>query len=165
VCDLVESLHEEGIATVYVGDLTDVLETHWSCEVNEKTHQFWAYRAFIDRFACVCEKYGIRLEVESEASTSQEWPNCGSTERTTRHQETLTCPCGFEGHADLTASETVLRENSDTAVRPIARPVRLRWDNHEWRPDHRSLPTGTATNEERTNRSTQTGKVATVESA
>jgi putative transposase len=49
-----------------------------------------------------------------------------------RHEDTLTCPCEFEGHADLTASETFLRENSDTEVRPMARPVRFEWDDHEW---------------------------------
>jgi putative transposase len=34
VRDLVERLYEEGVATVYVGDLTGVLETHWSVKVN-----------------------------------------------------------------------------------------------------------------------------------
>jgi len=53
VRDLVERLYDEGVATVYVGDLTDVLETHWSVRVNEKTHNFWAFlatgeRAWID---------------------------------------------------------------------------------------------------------------------
>ena len=40
VRDLMERLYEEGVATVYVGDRTDVLSAHWSAEVNEKTHQF-----------------------------------------------------------------------------------------------------------------------------
>jgi len=53
VRDLVERLYDEGVATVYVGDLTDVLETHWSVRANEKTHNFWAFlatgeRAWID---------------------------------------------------------------------------------------------------------------------
>ncbi|MFU8870145.1 MAG: IS200/IS605 family transposon protein TnpB, partial [Natronococcus sp.] len=75
---------------------------------------------------------------------------CGSTEDTTRHQDTLTCACGFEGHADLAASETFLRrhQNSpssdwrtrhevsrqrhETVARPMARPVCLKWDSHDW---------------------------------
>jgi len=76
--------------------------------------------------------YGISLEAESEAWTSQTCPECGDHEETVRHGDTLTCPCGFEGHADLTASETFLRENSDTEVRPMARPVRFEWDDHDW---------------------------------
>jgi len=40
VRDLAERLYDEGVATVYVGDLTDVLEAHWSVRVNEKTHNF-----------------------------------------------------------------------------------------------------------------------------
>jgi putative transposase len=138
VRDLVERLYEQGVATVYVGDLTGVLETHWLMRVNEKTHNFWAFKTFIHRLACVCEEYGISLEVESEAWTSQTCPECGDREKTVRHEETLTCPCGFEGHADLTASETFLRENSDCEVRPMARPVRFEWDDHNWSESPRS---------------------------
>ncbi|MFT4958730.1 MAG: putative transposase, partial [Halobacteriales archaeon] len=76
--------------------------------------------------------HGISVEVRSEAWTSQECPQCGSTDRTTRHQDTLACPCGFEGHADLTASETFLRRHTEKAVRPMARPVRFEWDDHNW---------------------------------
>ena len=80
---------------MYVGDLTDVLETHWSMRANAKAHNFWAFRAFIDRLACTAEEYGITVEVRPEAWTSQECPQCGSTVDTTRHQDMLTCPCGF----------------------------------------------------------------------
>ena len=143
--DLIERLHGEGVSTVYVGALTDVLDTHWSVRANEKTHNFWAFRAFINRLACTAEEYGISVEIRSEAWTSQACPQCGSTEDTTRHRDTLTCPCGFEGHADLTASETFLRRQT-TGVRPMARPVRLKWDDHDWSESPRSCP-----NEERTN--------------
>ncbi|MFB6163149.1 MAG: transposase, partial [Halococcoides sp.] len=108
-------------------------------------------KQFTERLACTAEEYGISVEVRSEAWTSQECPQCGSTDRTTRHQDTLTCPCGFEGHADLTASETFLRRHQNSqssdwrtrrfasrqrhteqAVRPMARPVRFEWDDHDW---------------------------------
>jgi putative transposase len=143
--DLIERLYDEGVSTVYVGALTDVLETYWSVETNAKTHNFWAFRAFVNRLACTAEEYGISVEVRSEAWTSQECPNCGSTEDTTRHRDTLTCPCGFEGHADLTASETFLRRQT-TVTRSMARPVCLKWDDHEWSESPRSVP-----NEEHTN--------------
>ncbi|CCQ35643.1 IS1341-type transposase ISNamo22 [Natronomonas moolapensis 8.8.11] len=130
--DLLERLHSEGVDTVYIGGLTDVLETHWSVKTNAKTHNFWAFKQFTERLACTAEEYGISVEVRSEAWTSQECPQCGSTDRTTRHQDTLTCPCGFEGHADLTASETFLERHTEKAVRPMARPVRFEWDDHEW---------------------------------
>ena len=131
--DLLERLYAEGVDTVYIGGLTDVLETHWSVRVNAKTHNFWAFKQFTERLACTAEEYGISVEVRSEAWTSQECPQCGGTDRTTRHQDTLTCPCGFEGHADLTASETFLERHTEQAVRPMARPVRFEWDNHQWR--------------------------------
>jgi putative transposase len=130
---------------VYVGALTDVLDTHWSVETNAKTQNFWAFRAFVNRLACTAEEYGISVEVRSEAWTSQECPNCGSTGDTMGHRDTLPCPCGFEGHADLTASETFLRRQT-TVTRSMARPVCLKWDDHHWSESPRSVP-----NEEHTN--------------
>lgn len=35
--------------TVYMGDFTDVLSEHWSAEVNEKSHQFWALRTLLEQ--------------------------------------------------------------------------------------------------------------------
>jgi len=179
--DLLERLYAEGVDTVYVGGLTDVLETHWSVETNAKTHNFWAFKQFTERLVCTAEEYGISVEVRSEAWTSQECPQCGSTDRTTRHQETLTCECGFDGHADLTASETFLRrhQNSESsdwrtrreasrqrhtekAVRPMARPVRFEWDDHNWS----ELPRSHSPKEQRTDPSTvhRDGNVASGES-
>jgi putative transposase len=162
--NVIERLYAEGVDTVYIGDLTGVLATHWSVEANAKTHNFWAFRKFVDRLACTAEEYGISVEVRSEAWTSQECPQCGSTDRTTRHQETLTCACGFEGHADLTASKTFLERQTEHEVRPMARPVRFEWDDHEWsgQPHPHDSP-----KEARTDRSTieTDGKIASGETA
>ena len=57
---------------MYVGGLTDVLETHRSVETNAKTHNFWAFKQFTERLAITAEEYGISIEVRSEAWTSQE---------------------------------------------------------------------------------------------
>ncbi|MBX0294645.1 RNA-guided endonuclease InsQ/TnpB family protein [Haloarcula nitratireducens] len=130
--DLIERLYAEGVSIVYVGDLTDVLETHWSVRTNQKTHNFWAFRQFVGRLVDTAEEYGITVKVRSEAWTSQECLNCGSTTETTRHQDTLTCPCGFEGHADLVASEAFLRRHETNFPWPMARPVRFEWDDHRW---------------------------------
>jgi putative transposase len=161
--DMLDRLYTEGVDTVYIGGLTDVLDTHWSVETNAKTHNFWAFKKFTERLACTAEEYGISVEVRSEAWTSQECPRCGSTDRTTRHQDTLTCPCGFQGHADLTASETFLERHTKQAVRPMARPVRFQWDDHTWSgtPHPHESP-----NEQRTDPSTvHHGNIALRESA
>ncbi|EMA52305.1 transposase, IS605 OrfB family protein [Halococcus thailandensis JCM 13552] len=127
--------HAEGVSTVYVGALTGILEASWSVRVNAKTHNFWAFRAFLNRLATTAEEFGITVEVRSEAWTSPECPQCGSMDRTTRHKDTLTCECGFEGHADLVASETFLKRPAETP-RPMARPVRssgtatIGWRHH-----------------------------------
>jgi putative transposase len=157
-----ERLYDEGVATVYVGDLTDVLSTHWSAVVNEKTHQFWAYRSFIDRLATTAEEYGIRIEVESEAYTTVECPVCGERDETERDGDIFRCSCGYVGHADLDASRTFLeRQTCESDVGSMARPVRLTWDDHTWSELSHS-PERASPNEERTNQSTGDGKLASV---
>lgn len=163
VRDLVKRLYDEGIETLYVGDIEGVLSSHWKPRVNEKTHNFWAYRRFINRLRDVCEEYGISVEEESEAWTSQECPQCGERENTIRHEDTLICPeCGFEGHADLVASASFLRRQAER-VGSMARPVYLKWNKHTWREYH-SPPSAVETmaNEACTNQSTTTagGNVA-----
>ncbi|WP_136716806.1 RNA-guided endonuclease InsQ/TnpB family protein [Halorientalis salina] len=160
VRDLVERLYNEGVSTLYVGDIKGVLDTHWKPRVNAKTHNFWAFRRFIDRLEDVCEEYGITVAEESEAWTSQECPACGEREDTIRHEDSLTCPCGFEGHADLVASASFLRRQTNE-VGSMARPVYLKWNNHEWR-DHHSPPSPveTTANEEYTNQSTTERNIA-----
>jgi putative transposase len=165
VRDLIERLYTEGVATVYVGDLTDILETHWSAEVNAKTHQFWAFRAFIDRLSYTAEEYGITVKVESEADTTRTCPACGEQDETNRDGDVFRCPCGYEAHADLCASRTFLEQQAgEIEVRPMARPVRLTWDDHCWseRPHSRERE---SPNEKRTNRSTGDGKFASVGAA
>ena len=166
VRDLMERLYDEGVATIYVGDLTDVLSAHWSAEVNEKMHQFWAYRSFIDRLATTAEEYGITVEVESEAYTTAECPVCGERDDTVRNGDVFRCSCGYEGHADLGASRTFLERHAgvNLEVGSMARPVRLTWDDHNWSELSRS-PERASPNEERTNRSTGDGKFASVGTA
>jgi len=50
-----ECLYVEGVDTVYIGGVTDVLDTHWSIEINAKTHNFWAFKQFTERL-------GIRID-------------------------------------------------------------------------------------------------------
>jgi putative transposase len=165
VRDLIERLYNEGVAVVYVGDLTDILSEYWSAEVNEKTHQFWAYRSFIDRLVTTAEEYGITVEVRSEAYTTVECPACGERDRTERAGDVFRCPCGYEGHADLGASRTFLAQQAgENTVGSMARPVRLTWDDHDWSESPRS-PERASPNEERTNRSTRKGKIASVGAA
>jgi putative transposase len=57
--DLLERLYEDGVGTLYVGELTDALGTHWSVETNAKTHNFWAFKQFTERLAYTAAEYGI----------------------------------------------------------------------------------------------------------
>ncbi len=166
VRDLVDRLYDDGVSTVYVGDIHDVLGTHWSAEVNAKTHNFWAFRRFVDRLECVCEEYGIEVVEKSESWTTQECPECGEREETERNGDVFRCVCGFEGHADLKASKQFLERETGMEVGLMAQPVCLKWNDHNWSEIPHS-PEGASPNEERTDRSTRrkVGKVAAVESA
>jgi putative transposase len=148
VRDLIERLHNEDVSTVYVGALTNVLETHWSVKANAKTHNFWAFRQFVKRLTCTAEEYGLSVKARSEEWTSQECPYCGERNETVRHGDSLWCPCGFEGHADLVASETFLQRQT-TIARPMARPVCLKWNDHTWSAMSHAHE---SSNEEHTNR-------------
>jgi len=120
--DLIKRPYDEGVATVYIRGLTDVLDTHWSVEPNAKTHNFWPFKRFTDWLATTAEEYAISVAVRSEALTSRECSQCGSTDRTHRHEDLLLCQCGFEGHADRTASVTLLARQTAQAARPMSRP-------------------------------------------
>lgn len=115
--DLIEWLHTAGVATVYHADLTDVLGEYWSAETSRKNELFWAHRQCLDRLASVCEEYGIDVASISEAWTPQTCPVYGERDGTRRYRETVRCPCGFGGHADLAASRTLLERATKTAVR------------------------------------------------
>lgn len=167
VRDLAEWLHELEVGEVIVGDLDDVLSTHWSATVNEKTHQFWSHGRFRRRLREVLEgEYGITVREEDEGGSSSTCPHCGSR-RVDRDGDAFACgECGFEGHSDVVASENLLQMHADG---PMARPAArgqnrpreghrlvpcLEWDDHRWR------RRGQSTKEDSADRSTREGKFA-----
>jgi putative transposase len=173
---LTQLFDEWNVEAVYVGDLDDVREAHWSATVNEKTDLFWAHGRFRQRMQTVIEgECGINVEEASEAGTSSRCPRCDEEANITRNGDVFQCSaCGFEGHSDVVGSENFLQSVVDddvdfTEERPMARPVdsgqnsperghqtvpRLEWDDHDWQ------QCGHATKEEPTNRSTREGNLA-----
>lgn len=117
--DLAEWLADLNVGKVLVGDLDDVLASHWSAMVNEKTHQFWSHGWFRRRLHEVLEgEYGISMREVDEAGSSSTCPDCGSG-GVDRNGEVLAChDCGFEGHADVAASENLLCEFGGSMARP-----------------------------------------------
>ena len=65
-----EWLLERNVDTVYVGDLTGVLSTHWSTEVNEKTHAFWSHRQLVTRIKLTLGDVGITILETNEYDSS-----------------------------------------------------------------------------------------------
>jgi putative transposase len=142
-----EWLLERNVNTVYVGDLTDVLNTHWKSEVNEKTHAFWSHRQFLDRIELTFGDVGITVESVSEAGSSNECPECGS-ENVNRNGDDFGCHnCELDAHSDVVGAWNVLQN----AVGPMARPAALsaergrdapldsdgaywEWNGHAWTP-------------------------------
>ena len=140
-----EWLLDRNVDTVYVGDLTDVLETHWSAEVNEKTHAFWSHGELTDRIMLTLGDVGITVTEIPEYNTSSQCPACGS-ESVGRSGDSLRCDdCTLDAHSDVAGAWNMLQSE----VGPMARPAALsaergrdasrkgaywQWNDHEWIP-------------------------------
>lgn len=140
-----EWLLDRNVDTVYVGDLSGVLSTHWSASVNEKTHAFWSHGQLTDRLELTLGDVGITVEQVSEADSSSKCPECGS-ENVHRDSDTFRChECGLEAHSDVAGAWNLLQDE----VGPMARPAALsaerdrdaptdgaywEWNDHEWTP-------------------------------
>ncbi len=140
-----EWLLERDVDTVYVGDLTDILETHWSADVNEKTHVFWSHRQLVDRVKLTFGDVGITVLETGEYDSSSRCPACGS-DAVTRNDDSFRCDaCDLEAHADIVGAWNILQSE----VGPMARPAALsaerdrdaptngaywEWNDHDWTP-------------------------------
>ena len=140
-----EWLLARNIDTVYLGDLTGVLDAHWSTSVNEKTHSFWSHRQLLNRLGLTFGDVGIDVVEVSEADSSSSCPACES-ETVRRQGDEFRCrDCELEAHSDVVGAWNMLQ----SVEGPMARPAALRagrrrdapesgayweWDGHEWRP-------------------------------
>ena len=138
-------LLERNVGTVYVGDLTDVLDTHWSAEVNEKTHAFWSHRQLSDRLELTLGDIGIRAEQVSEADSSSECPECGSKD-VSRNSDAFRChDCELDAHSDVAGAWNILQNEAGPMARPAALSAERErdapatgayweWNGHDWIP-------------------------------
>lgn len=154
-------LVSKSVGEVFVGDVSDVLDTHWSASVNQKTHNFWSHEQLSDRLEDTFEVAGLSLEEVPEFDSSSTCPCCGS-QNVTRDGDEFGCiQCGLESHSDVVGASLILSENTDLDVSKwfepdvergsMARPAPrsagrlrdgdfefevtyLRWDDHEWTP-------------------------------
>ena len=133
------------VDTVYVGDLTDVLRTHWSTTVNEKTHAFWSHRQLVERVRLTFEDVGITVLEVDETDSSSECPVCGSEDVVRDGDEFRCLDCALDAHSDVVGAWNLLQSE----VGPMARPAALsagrdrddsgdgaywEWNGHDWKP-------------------------------
>ena len=140
-----EWLLERNVDTVYVGDLTDVLDTHWSAEVNEKTHAFWSHRQLLERIELTLGDVGIEVAEVSEADSSSECPECGSSDVTRRGDSFRCHDCELDAHSDVAGAWNILQQEGGPMARPAALSAERdrdapqegaywEWNEHDWRP-------------------------------
>ena len=140
-----EWLLARNVDTIYVGDLTDVFDAHWSAEVNEKTHSFWSHRQLLDRLELTFGDVGIDVMEVSEADSSSSCPACESETVRRRGDEFRCRDCKLEAHSDIVGAWNVLQAEEGPMARPAALCAGRRrdasesgayweWDGHEWRP-------------------------------
>ncbi len=131
------------VDTVYAGDLTDVLDTHWSAAVNENTHAFWSYRQFVNRITLTLGDIGIAVAEVSEADSSSECPECGSCD-VTRGGDSFRChDCELDNHSDVAGAWNILQSEVGSMARPAALSAERnrdaptdgaywQWNEHDW---------------------------------
>ena len=142
-----EWLLEQNVDSVYVGDLSDVLESHWSATVNEKTHSFWSHGQLTDRLKLTLGDVGISVTEMSEEGSSSECPECNSRHIYRDGDEFRCTNCGLEAHSEIVGAWNLLQQE----VGPMARPAGLgaerrrdvsqsssgegaywEWNEHDW---------------------------------
>ena len=140
-----EWLLERNVDTVYIGDLTDVLSTHWSSTVNEKIHAFWSHGQLTDRITLTLGDVGIIVEDVSEVDSSSECPECGS-ENVHRDSDAFRChECNLEAHSDVVGAWNLLQSEVGSMARPAALSAGRdrdaptdgaywQWNDHDWIP-------------------------------
>jgi putative transposase len=75
---------------------------------DRKLAESWAHRRFTDRLDDLSEERRNGPLETPEFESSQVSPDCGSVTETNRNRERFTRPCGYDGHADVTAARTLL---------------------------------------------------------
>ncbi|MDQ2050346.1 RNA-guided endonuclease TnpB family protein [Natronolimnohabitans sp. A-GB9] len=140
-----EWLLKRNVDTVYVGDLVDVLDTHWSANVNEKTHNFWSHRQLLTRIRLTVGDVGIAVVEVSEADSSSECPECGGCD-VTRRGDLFRChDCALDGHSDVAGAWNILQQEVGSMARPAALSAERgrgapregaywQWNEHDWIP-------------------------------
>ncbi|CAI50869.1 IS1341-type transposase ISNph17 (plasmid) [Natronomonas pharaonis DSM 2160] len=140
-----EWLLERNVDTVYVGDLTDVLDTHWSTDVNEKTHNFWSHRQLLNRIELTLGDVGICVAEVTEADSSSECPECGSSDITRRGDSFRCHDCELDAHSDVAGAWNILQSEAGPMARPAALSAERdrdapqegaywQWNEHDWIP-------------------------------
>jgi putative transposase len=74
-----------------------------------------AHRRFTDRLDDLGEERRSRPLEAPEFESSQVCPDCGSVTETNRNRE-RSRPCGYDGHADVTAARTLLGQSLHDGV-------------------------------------------------
>lgn len=101
-------LLSKDVETVYVGDVSDVLSTHWSATVNQKTHNFWSHGQLTDRLEETFTVAGLQFEDVPEYDTSSTCPYCAS-DNVSRSGDEFSCnECELESHADIVGAALIL---------------------------------------------------------
>ena len=89
---------EKGIGTIVLGDLRGIRRhIDYGKKSNQKLHQ-WAFGKITQLITYKAKALGIKVDVISEAYTSQTCPRCGNRKKPTNRN--YTCECGFKYHRD-----------------------------------------------------------------
>ncbi|MBB4060257.1 putative transposase [Salinibacter ruber] len=96
---LVETLYQEGVSTLVVGDVRDIRDgLDYGAKGNQRLHQ-WAHGAFRHMLTCKAELAGMEVKLEPERDTTKTCPSCG-TKNPTRGRKYRCSTCQAAFHRD-----------------------------------------------------------------
>lgn len=97
-----------------MGDLSDVLESHWSSTVNDKTRLLWSHRQLTDQIELTIGDIGTAVEEVSEQDFGSNCPKCSSENVSWTVDEFDCQDRRSEAHSDVAGAWNLLQDHQDS---------------------------------------------------
>jgi len=129
---IVSTLKSRGVQTLVIGDVRNIRQDlDYGKKTNQKLHQ-WVFGEVRHMLTYKAVRQGMKVELISEAYTSQTCPSCGKRHKP-KNRNYRCRHCGFEFHRDGVGSINIRRKylgDSTPVVGLMASPVGVRFRPH-----------------------------------
>jgi IS605 OrfB family transposase len=134
--DFVKRCYLAGVGKITIGNLTDIRDKiDYGDSLNQRLHA-WPFGKIMDMIEYKAALYGIKVEQESEAYSSQTCHGCQKVKKSNRvSRGQYQCECGWSVQADVNAAANIFEtaykvsplRSSGYVANPVVLPIRLGW--------------------------------------